>query len=221
MDELDLEWFDRNVLSIRWIDTVNSSLPDAFNRGARQAAGDLLLFLDETFELRSSDSVTALIEQAQRKEVGAAGGKIYYGNGLVEHGGVIFGPFGLLGYAHRATPDGPGYAGLKNMIGNFSAVMGLGMMTPKRLFAEIGGFDAAFGSAYWDADYCLRLRARHYLITYTPYATFTHHIAVPAIEQMIVEPDATTFRARWQPVIDRDPYFNPNFSRNLECFALP
>ena len=216
----ELDGRSRQGIPEKWVDCAGCSLPEALNHGVRQAGGDLLLFLDDTFELRSSESVDALIEQAQRMEVGAAGGKVYYANGLVEHGGVIFGPFDLLGYAHRATPDGPGYAGLKNMIGNYSAVMGLGMMTPKRLFVESGGFDATFKRAYWDADYCLRLRARHHLVTYTPYATFTHHIAVPAIEQMIIEPDAASFRTRWQPVIDRDPYFNPNFSRNLECFAI-
>lgn len=219
----DLKWNGRKKkdMPIRWVDTSGSNLPTMFNLGADCATSDLLLFMNEKIEIRTVQSIDALVEQAQRESVGAAGGKIYYENGLVEHGGIIFGPFNLLGYAHRATPDGPGYAGLKNMIGNFSAVMGLGMMTRKRLFNEIGGFDASFESAYWDADYCLRLNARGYRITYTPYATFTHHIRVPTIEQMIIEPDASIFRERWQCVIDRDPYFNPNFLRTLECFAVP
>lgn len=220
VDGLILKAAKGDAMPIRWVDTTGSNLPGTFNRGAECAAGDLLLFLNETFEIRSDKSVDALIEQAQRESVGAAGGKVYYANDLVEHGGVIFGPFDLLGYAHRGTPDGPGYAGLKNMIGNYSAVMGLGMMTKRRLFKKIGGFDVSFERAYWDADYCLRLNARGYRITYTPYATFTHHISVPVIDQMIVEPDAAFFRGRWQAVIDRDPYFNPNFLRTLECFAV-
>lgn len=194
-------------------------VPQAFNTGARRARGDFLFFLDDTFELVSGESYHSLIEQIQRQEVGAVGGKVYYENGLVEHGGTILGPFNLLGYAHRATPDDAGYVGLKNMISNFSAVMGLGMMTPRRLFMEMGGFDNRYETAYWDADYCLKLRDRGYLITYTPYATLKHHIPVRSVDEMIVEPDATRFRKRWQRVIDRDPYFNENFSRHLESFS--
>lgn len=194
---------------------------EAFNAGAERAEEDILLLLDEKVDLISPESFDALFEHIQRDEIGAVGGKVYYENGLVEHGGIIFGPFNLLGYAHRATPDTPGYAGLKNMIGNFSAVMGFGMMTRKSLLQQVGEFDSKFGSAYWDADYCLRLRELDYLITYTPYARFKHHIPVKTIPEMIIEPEATYFRERWQHIIDNDPFFNPGFSRELECFSVP
>ncbi|MBW2662761.1 MAG: glycosyltransferase [Deltaproteobacteria bacterium] len=197
-----------------------NTVPRAFNLGVHQASGDVLFFLDETMELISSESYWSLLEHVQREEVGAVGGKVYYGNGLVEHAGVILGPFNLLGYAHRAIPDTPGYVGLKNMICNYSAVMGLGMMTRKKLFMDVSGFDKELARSYWDVDYCLKLREQGYLMTYTPYARFRHHIPVKAIHEMIVEPEAALFRSRWQHIIDRDPYFNPNFSREVESFSF-
>jgi O-antigen biosynthesis protein len=204
--------------SIRWVAVDGCNIPQTFNEGVKRAHGDLLFFLTDAFELLDTDSFDCLVEQAQRDEVGAVGGRVYYANGLVEHGGVILGPFDILGYAHRATPDTPGYAGLKHMTSNFSAVMGYGMMTRRLLFMDAGGFDEEFATAYWDVDYCLRLRDRGYLITYTPYARLIHHIPVPTLSELIIEPDATRFKNRWQQVIDRDPYFNPNFSRQLESF---
>ena len=206
--------------AIKWVKFSGPNrVLKALNIGVHQASGDILFFLDETMELISFESYRCLLEHIQREEVGAVGGKVYYGNGLIEHAGVILGPFNLLGYAHRATPDTPGYVGLKNMICNYSAVMGLGMMTRKKLFMDIGGFDDEFERAYWDVDYCLKLREQGYLMTYTPYARFRHHIPVKAINEMIVEPEATLFRSRWQHIIDRDPYFNPNFSREVESFS--
>ena len=198
----------------------SDNFPNAFNTGARQASGEILFFLDETLELISPESYICLLEHVQREEVGAVGGKIYYENGLMEHGGIILGPFDVLGYAHRATPDGPGYAGLNAMICNYSAVMGLGMMTRRKLFLDRGGFDHIFERAYWDADYCLRLRQKDYLITYTPYSKFRHYIPVKAIHEMVVEPESSYFRQRWQNMIDSDPYFNANFSRLVENFTL-
>jgi O-antigen biosynthesis protein len=211
--------FDPWDTPLRWCATEEcDTIPRALNAAAAEAEGDFLLFLTDSFELVDGDSFDCLLEQAQRAEVGAAGGKVYYENGLVEHGGVILGPFGGVGYAHRATPDTPGYAGLKHMIGNFSAVMGFGMMTRRQIFKEACGFDQKFRTAYWDVDYCLRLRDRGLLITYTPYARFIHHIPVPTIEEFISQPDADFLNARWRQIIERDPYFNPNFSRRLESF---
>lgn len=207
---------------IRWVGFQGSGCPVVgFNEGARRASGDVLWFLDDKMELLSSDSYSALMEQIQRDEVGAVGGKVYYGNkGLLEHAGVIFGPFGLMGYAHRATPDDLGCAGLKHMICNYSAVMGPGMMTRRTLFMDLGGFDESFKWAYWDADYCLRLRERGFLITFTPYAKFRHHVPVKAIHEMVVEPEAGIFKKRWQQFIDHDSYFNINLSREREDFSL-
>ena len=220
--ELDQNEFSKQYKEpIKWVKFSGpNTVPRAFNVGVHQASGDVLFFLDETMELISSESYWGLLDHMQRVEIGAVGGKVYYDNGLVEHAGVILGPFNLLGYAHRATPDTPGYVGLKNMICNYSDVMGLGMMTRKKLFMDIGGFDEELARAYWDVDYCLKLREQGYLMTYTPYARFRHHIPVKAINEMIVEPEATLFRSRWQHIIDRDPYFNPNFSRGVEDFSF-
>ena len=204
--------------SLQWCAVESDNIPKAFNEGVKRAGGELLFFLSDSLELIDGDSFDCLLEHAPRDEVGAVGGRVYYANGFVEHGGVILGPFDILGYAHRATPDTPGYAGLKHMICNYSAVMGYGMMTRRHLFLNAGGFDEVFTTAYWDVDYCLRLRDRGYLITYTPYARLNHHIEVPTLEEMIVEPDAACFKTRWRQLIDHDPYFNPNFSRKLESF---
>jgi glycosyltransferase involved in cell wall biosynthesis len=198
---------------------ASMSVPKAYNLGAKEATGDILFFVDDAIELVSKQSCTCLLEHIQRDEVGAVGGKVYYNNNLVEHAGVIFGPFNIMGYAHRATPDNPGYVGLKNMIGNYSAVMGLGMMTRKSVFDTMGGFDEKFESAYWDADYCLRLRDKKYFITYTPYAKLIHNIPVKLLEEMVIEPDASLFREKWQHMIDNDPFFNINFTRKLEDFT--
>lgn len=211
-----------DMFRLRFIASGHGALPARFNTGAEAAGGRLLLFLDDTMELLSSDTVRSLVEQAQRDEVGAVNGKIYYEDGRVEHAGIILGPFGIMGYSHRATPDDAGYVGLKNMIGNFSAVMGLGMMTRKTVFQSAGGFDAdRYARAYWDADYCLRLGRDNRLITYTPYARMRHRIPVKSVGQMVVEPEAARFRDVWQEKIDNDPFFNPNLSRDREDFYWP
>lgn len=131
--EFDQNEFSKQYKAIKWVKFSGSdAVPSAFNVGVHQASGDILFFLDETMELISSESYRCLLEHVQREKIGSVGGKVNNGNGLVEYGGVILWPFNIVGYAHRATRDDPGYVGLKNMICNYSAVMGLGMMTRKK-----------------------------------------------------------------------------------------
>ena len=196
---------------------TDTNIAATFNAGAQSAKGDILFFLDDTMQLLEG-SYLSLLEQIQRQEVGVVGGKVFYENNLIEHAGVILGPFNLLGYANRATPDVLGYAGLNRMICNYSAVMGLGCMTSKSLFEQAGGFDPALATAYWDVDYCLKLRQMGYLITFTPYAVLKHYIEMP-LGINIKDAEAGLFQERWQDIIDRDPYFNPHFSRELENFS--
>ena len=218
-------------ISLRQLDLNNAGIPirviatenniaAAFNEGSKCANGNVLFFLDDTMELVSKDSFSCLLEHVQRSEIGAVGGKVYYNKDLVEHAGIILGCYGVVGYANRATSNNPGYAGLKNMIGNFSAVMGLGMMTRKDVFQKEEGFDPQLGLAYWDTDYCLRLRQKKYLITYTPYAEFYHHVKIPSASEVVVYPEADILKKRWSSFLSQDPYFNPNFSRKFENFRL-
>ena len=200
------------------VENAENRMPACFNAMAGKARGDFLFFLDDTMEIASSETLHALLEHGQRPEVGAVGGKIRYRNGLVEHTGIIMGPFGLLGYANRATPDDAGYVGNKRMIANCSAVMGLGMLTPRLLFLDQGGFDERYRRYCWDADYCLRLREKKFLITFTPYAILKHHVDVQHLPYAIPPQDRDLFRKRWQYVIDNDPYFNKNLSRSREDF---
>lgn len=195
------------------------TIADTYNLAASQAQCEVLLFMDDAMELDSLESIRCLMEHIQRPEVGVVAGKVLYENGLLEHAGAILGPFNLVGYAHRATSDVSSYHGMKNMIRNFSAVMGFGMMTKKLIFDTVAGFNPEYENAYWDIDYCLRLKERGYLITYTPYSRFRHHIPVKGIHEMIVEPEASRFRKRWQYMIDRDPNYNPNLIRELEDFT--
>ena len=54
-------------------------------------------------------------------------------------------------------------------------VTGACLMMRRAVFEEVGGFDEAFDISYNDVDLCLRVRARGYLVVYTPYAVLYHH----------------------------------------------
>jgi GT2 family glycosyltransferase len=91
------------------------------------------------------------------------------------------------------------------------------MLTRRDVFQEVGGFDESLEGALADVDLCLKLRHAGYLIICTPFAKLCLHRA-PS-DQIDINGEAI-IRERWAGVLRRDPYYNPNLSRERADFSL-
>ena len=188
------------------------------NFAVAQVDTEYILFLNNDTEVIASEWLTALLEHAQRKEVGAVGAKLLYPNNTIQHAGVILtGVIRIAGHAHRHLPaSSHGYAGRASIIQNFSAVTAACMLTKKSVFEEMGGFDEInLPVAYNDLDYCLKLRQKGYLIVYTPYAELYHHEYMSRGLEDTPEKLARALKEleyikeTWAKVLENDPYYNP------------
>jgi len=190
------------------------------NAAARQARGELLLFMNNDMEVISEDWMAAMIEHAQRPEVGAVGARLLYPDGHVQHAGVVLGIGPVASHAFKYLPDGePGYAWLGHVVRDVSAVTGACMMTRKDLFARTGGFDERLPVAFNDVDYCLRLREEGLLVVYTPLARLYHHESMTRRDLHPPE-DEALMKARWSCALRDDPYYSPHLSREREDYGL-
>lgn len=191
------------------------------NFGASEAKGEHLLLLNNDVEVVSRDWLTALVEHAQRPEVGAVGAKLLYPDGRIQHAGLVLGVVGPANHAFKYQPaDQSSYQGLADVVRNCSAVTGACLMVRKKAFDEVGGFDLRFRVAYNDVDLCLKLRQRGYLIVYTPFAVLSHYESATRGTLHPPEEEALAWRM-WGDVIRRgDPYYNPNLTRSCEDWSL-
>ncbi len=190
------------------------------NRAARDARGDFLLFLNDDVQVVAPDWMEALAEQAQRPDVAATGAKLLYADGRVQHAGLVLGLEGAVGHAFRLLGrDSPGHLGLAQATRECSAVTGACLMTRRRVFEELGGFDERFRVAYSDVDYCLRGWERGYRVIFVAHALL-HHLE-SATRSGAVPRDAAMLRRRWGDLVARgDPYYNPNLSLEGAGFGL-
>ena len=146
------------------------------NFGAAQARGDYLLFLNNDTQVVDPDWLGAMLEQAQRPEVGAVGARLHYPDGRIQHAGLVLGIGGVADHAFRGlSGDAFSYFGLATVVRNVSAVTAACMMVRRGAFDEVHGFDERLEVALNDVDLCLRLRQRGYLVVYTPRAHLYHH----------------------------------------------
>jgi GT2 family glycosyltransferase len=200
------------------------------NFAAREARGELLLFLNNDTEVISPDWLEALIEHAIRPEIGAVGARLMYPNDTIQHAGVIIGMGGVAGHAHVQLPqDHAGYFGRVQVVQNFSAVTGACLMTKASTFQELNGYNERdLAVAFNDVDFCLRLREKNLLVVYTPYAELYHHESLSRGSDLNPENierfkrEIEYMERNWGDLIDRDPYYNPNLSLDLSLgtFAL-
>ena len=203
----------------QWNERFNYSAIN--NAGAQHARGEQLLFLNNDVEVIQPDWLTAMLEHAQRPEVGAVGARLLYGDGRIQHAGVVVGINRVAANAFRSWPGQPiGNLRLADLTRNCSAVTGACMMVPRRIFDEVGGFDSNLRVVLNDVDLCLRIRQRGYLVVYTPHALLYHYEG-SSRGRLHPPPDERVFEERWKDFLDRgDPYYNPNLSDRYDDWRM-
>ncbi len=202
------------------------------NFAVKKARGEYLLFLNNDTEVINKEWLSAMVEHVQREEVGAVGAKLIYPNDTIQHAGIIMG-LGIAGHAFKhMSINENGYFFQSNVIKNYNAVTAACMLTKKKLFESIGGFNEKnLAVAYNDVEYCLRVRKLGYLIVYTPYSKLYHyeslsrgndndlkHSNLKKYKRVIAEREY--IRKRWKNIINNDPYYNPNLTLDREDFSL-
>jgi len=185
------------------------------NLGVRQAQGDVLLFLNDDTRVIAPDWLEAMLEHAQRPEVGLVGAKLLFPDGTIQHAGLALNTAGRPTAHVFVGADGAdwGYENALRVVRNCSAVTGACMMMRRSVFLEVGGFDEGYTVICSDIDLCLKVRAQGYLIVWTPYALLQHREFGTRPRDQDPPEDMERFVARWGGVLRQsDPYHNPNLS---------
>jgi GT2 family glycosyltransferase len=191
------------------------------NVGAAHAAGTHLLLLNDDIEVISSDWMTAMLEYSQQRDVGAVGAKLLYPDGRLQHIGIVLGVSGGAAHAfHQHAGASPGYASSAVSVRNYSAVTAACLMTRRDAFEEVRGFDEALAVDFNDVDYCLRLRQAGYRIVFTPFATLYHHESASFGPRVQSPKEVELIRSRWGAVMDRDPYYHPELTREFPDYRI-
>ena len=184
------------------------------NAGARQARGDILLFLNNDIEAHQSDWLSALCGQAFRPDVGAAGARLLYPDRRLQHCGLVVGLTGAAGHVLGGlAEDEPGYLRMAVTARECTAVTGACLATRREVFELLDGFDEELGVDLNDVDYCLRAGARGFRTIYEPAAELTHHES-PSRGTAGGVGDVVQFVDRWKGYIaEGDRHLNPHLTR--------
>ena len=200
---------------LHFADAVNDSA--AKNYAVAQTDSPWLLFLHSNVEAIVPDWLTVMAEHVQRPETGAVGPRLISPDDTIEHAGFVLGVNGIAQSAFRGFPaEHPGVNRQLQMTRNYSAVSGACLLVRREVFQQIGGFDEQLTGALADIDLCLKMRDAGYLIVYTPLAKLLWNGESDSNDAR----GEAVMRERWSRVLERDPYYNPNLSRERADFSL-
>ena len=190
------------------------------NRAAELTDSELLLFLNNDTEIVEPRWLSQMVGYAQFAGVGAVGARLLYPDKRIQHAGIVHGYYhGMAGPAFKLVPAWDnGYLSYARVTRNYSAVTAACMLTSRKLFLELGGFDEVrFEVAYNDVDYCYRLGERGLRSVYCADAELLHH-----------EGHSRGFFDRPQEIAEfrrlygckRDTFYSPHLSLDHERFAI-
>jgi len=189
------------------------------NFAVSRADGEYVLLLNDDTEIISPGWLEEMLGHAQRPEVGAVGARLLFLDGRLQHAGVVVGvgsPWvpGVATHSHLYYPGrSPGYFDATKVVRNYSAVTAACVMLRRSVFEEVGGLDEEnLAVLFNDVDLCLRIREKGYLIVFTPYAELYHKESASRGHFSLNAAEFLYMRERWSEVMDRDPYYNPNFA---------
>jgi GT2 family glycosyltransferase len=200
------------------------------NYGVKNSTGEYIILLNNDTQVITVNWMEELLMYAQRDDVGAVGGKLYFPDRKIQHAGVVLGlgAHRTAGHSHYGQAGmNLGYMGRLCYAQDVSAVTGACLMVSRKKYDEVGGFDEGFAVSLNDVDFCLKLRQAGYLNVFTPFAELYHYeslsrgLDLEGKNAARYDKESEHFRTKWKEVLQKgDPYYNPNFSLDRSDFSL-
>jgi GT2 family glycosyltransferase/glycosyltransferase involved in cell wall biosynthesis len=176
------------------------------NRGAREARGRYLLFLNNDTKVTDGWLDRMVRTFSTFSDVGLVGAKLVFPDGtLQEAGGIVWRDGTAWNYGLGLDPETPACCYARDV----DYCSGACLMIPRDLFLELGMFDARYAPAYYeDTDLAFRVREAGKRVIYQP-AALVYHIEGATsgtspgsgVKRHQVE-NQQRFFERWERVLD-------------------
>jgi GT2 family glycosyltransferase/glycosyltransferase involved in cell wall biosynthesis len=187
----------------------NSGFTSSCNRGATEARGSLLLFLNNDTAV-TPGWLSALHETfGNVPNAGLVGSKLVFPDGrLQEAGGIIWKDGSGWNRGKFGDAEKPEY----NFLREVDYCSAACMMIPKSLFERVGGFDSKYSPAYYeDTDLAFKVRREGFKVLYQPLSTVVHYEGATGGTDLqtgakkFQEINRTTFVSAWADVLAEKP----------------
>lgn len=186
------------------------------NYGARNACGDVYVFLNNDTLVISPDWLERLCENALRDDIGTVGALLKYEDGTIQHAGVLVGFGGWADHIFKgmdAVHNGAPF--VSPMVSrDVTAVTGACVAIEKSTFDSLGGFDESFLICGSDVEMGIRANNAGLYNLYDANIQL-YHLESKSRSSFIPDVDMKRSYECYTPYREGgDPFFNPNLDIN-------
>ncbi len=216
----------QTIKIVTWKEGFNFSGINNF--GAKFAEGELLLLLNNDTKLRSSNALSELVRSVLLPGVGAAGSMLYYEDGTIQHGGVVYKIGGFAANALWSLSDrDEKYFPYSITAREMSCCTAACLILRKEAFDAVEGFDETLCVALNDVDLCLKVRKAGYKVIFNPASKLYHYesksrgMETTSEKQARFNREINYFQEKWQRELDLgDPYYNVNQTLHYANYSI-
>lgn len=160
------------------VNEKNLGFAKACNQGARAAAGQYLLFLNNDTEPLYGWLEPLIAVADSDASVGAVGSKLLFPDKTIQHSGVIIidnkKTHETLTAIHNFYRKPEKYPAA-NIAHTYQALTAACLLIRRTAFEQAGGFDEGYWNGYEDVDLCFNLRTLGWVLVYEPASVLIHH----------------------------------------------
>jgi GT2 family glycosyltransferase len=135
---------------------------------------------------------------------------------------------GVAGHSHKYFDRShPGYFHRLVLPQNLSGVTAAVLVVRREVYEQVKGLDEVnLRVAFNDVDFCLKVREAGYRNLWTPHAELYHYESISRGTEDTPEKlarfqsEVSFMQQKWGNTLMRDPYYNPNLTRDREDFSL-
>lgn len=204
--------------------------PHAFNYAAinnwaaAKASGEILGLVNNDIEVLQPDWLKLMVAQMLRPGVGIVGAKLRWPNGMVQHGGVVVGVYGLAAHVgNTLLHSDPGYLGMNQLDRQFSAVTAACLLVHRSVYQRIGGLqEHRYPVTFNDVDFCLRVRELGLSVIWSAQAELVHAESASRgkdenpSKQQRARREQAHFRQDWAKWNEAgDPFYHPSLAADF------
>ena len=193
------------------------------NEAIKKAKGEYFVLLNNDTEVITPDWLEQMVGYASRENVGSVGVKLYYADDTLQHGGVITGKGGAAAHRwYRCEKDQKGYLYTLEAPNDVSCCTAACLMTSRKCWEELKGFNEDLTVQFNDVDYGLRLLEAGYFNVFLPSVELYHYESKSrgidrnkkAVERFFEE--VNWFKDHYGNYIEHDPFYNDGFDKNYD-----
>jgi GT2 family glycosyltransferase len=179
----------------------------SINEGARVARGEFLLLLNDDTEVIEPRWLERMVSVAQDPTIGVVGAKLLFEDSRIQHVGVVHNDIWEPAHAFEFEADDGAHFGMGTLDLDYLAVTGACLLTPRDVFAELGGLTVDLPLNFNDVDYCFKVIRSGRRVVSTPFAKLHHYES--STREAHVEPSEMAYlRTHWRSIAYEDPYTN-------------